>query len=198
MERDDEGSVTVWIRHLKTGDGAAVSHLWERYFGPMVRVACGRLRRAGHADTAEDAEDVALSAFVSLNEGAAQGRLPHLSKTADLEKLLSFITVRKALDRLERAAAAKRGGGRLVGESVLTGGLDQLAGREPTPELAATVAEECQRLLDSLGSDTLRQIALWRLDGCTGDEIAARLGCSRRTVAVRLDLIRRTWLEERL
>ena len=44
--------------------------------------------------------------------------------------------------------------------------------------------------------DALRQVALWKMDGYTVDEIAGRLGCARRTVARRLDLIRRTWLAE--
>ena len=55
------------------------------------------------------------------------------------------------------------------------------------------VADETARLLDRLGDDSLRQIALWRMEGYTSDEIAGRLGCARRTVARRLDLIREIW-----
>ena len=51
------------------------------------------------------------------------------------------------------------------------------------------------RLLTALGSDSLRQVALLRMEGYTGDEIADRLGCNRRTVTRKLDLIRRTWLQ---
>ena len=64
---------------------------------------------------------------------------------------------------------------------------------EPTPEFAAMVVEESGRLLDVLGNDGLRQVALWRLEGYTGDDIAARLGCTRRTVVRRLGLIREIW-----
>ena len=55
------------------------------------------------------------------------------------------------------------------------------------------VADETAHLLDRLGDATLRQIALWRMEGYTSDEIAGRLGCARRTVARRLDLIRQIW-----
>ena len=59
------------------------------------------------------------------------------------------------------------------------------------------MAEECRRLLDSLDDDSLRQVALSRMEGYNNDEIADQLGCARRTVARRLDLIRKTWLATR-
>ena len=74
--------------------------------------------------------------------------------------------------------------------------LAELVGREPTPEFAAMIAEEFRSLLDRLGDDQLRRIALDRMEGYTSDEIAERLGCARRTVARRLDLIRQLWTEE--
>ena len=36
--------------------------------------------------------------------------------------------------------------------------------------------------------------ALSRMEGDTNDEIADRLGAARRTIARRLDLIRKTWM----
>jgi DNA-directed RNA polymerase specialized sigma24 family protein len=71
-----------------------------------------------------------------------------------------------------------------------------IAGNEPTPEFAAIMGEEYRRLLDGLEDDGLRQVAIRRMEGYTCDEIAAELGCARRTVARRLDLIRKTWLAE--
>jgi DNA-directed RNA polymerase specialized sigma24 family protein len=66
-------------------------------------------------------------------------------------------------------------------------------GREPDPRFAAMVVEETRILLDRLDDDQLRRIALDRMAGFTTDEIAERLDCARRTVARRLDLIRRIW-----
>jgi len=37
-------------------------------------------------------------------------------------------------------------------------------------------------------------VALLKMEGYTGEEIADRLGCSLRSVARKLELIRRTWL----
>ena len=52
------------------------------------------------------------------------------------------------------------------------------------------------RLLRSLADDTLRQVALMKMEGYTHEEIADRLGCSLRSVGRKLELIRRTWLDE--
>ena len=52
--------------------------------------------------------------------------------------------------------------------------------REPTPAFAAQVAEEWQRLLESLADDDLRTIAVSKMEGYTTEEIAAKL---RRALA---------------
>ncbi len=72
-------------------------------------------------------------------------------------------------------------------------GLEQLVGEEPTPEFAVLVAEEYHNRLEALEDETLRQIAIWKLEGYTNEEIAARLGCALRTVANKLKLIRLKW-----
>jgi DNA-binding CsgD family transcriptional regulator len=51
-------------------------------------------------------------------------------------------------------------------------------------------------LLEQLGDDTLRQVAVWRMEGFTRDEIAERLDCSRRTAARKLEAIRVIWSKE--
>jgi len=72
-------------------------------------------------------------------------------------------------------------------------GLEQVIGAEPTPEFAAQVAEECRRLLDLLGDDLLRIIAISRIEGYSTEEIAARLECAPRTVERKLQRIRGLW-----
>ena len=204
MSSDDMGSVTLWVGDLKAGDHDAAQKLWERYFDKLVNVARSKLRASRRPGADEDEEDAALSAFESLCDGAAHGRFPKLADRDDLWRLLVVITARKAVDQMQRRGRQKRGGGRVVGESALAGanpdqelaGLDQMIGSEPTPEFAAMVAEEHQRLLDLLGDDTLRKIALWKMEGYTNEEIRQKLGCSLRTVANKLELIRRTWMPE--
>lgn len=67
---------------------------------------------------------------------------------------------------------------------------------EPTPEFAAQVAEEFQALLNRLTSDELRQVALWKLEGYTNEEIAQKLNVIVRTVERRLWTIRQLWEQE--
>jgi DNA-directed RNA polymerase specialized sigma24 family protein len=70
--------------------------------------------------------------------------------------------------------------------------LSDLPGPEATPEFAVMVAEECRRRLDGL-RETLRPVALLKMEGYTNEEIANRLGCGLRTVVRKLELIRKTW-----
>lgn len=202
MIGEGEGSVTHWIGALQTGDAAAAQPLWERYFDRLVRLAGARLKSAGRPSGVADEEDAVLSAFDSFCTGAARGRFPQLADRDDLWRLLVVITARKLRAQARRERRQKRGGGLVRSEADFpdagdeTGGwgLDQLVGDEPTPEFAAQVAEECRGLLADLGDESLCLVALARMEGYTNDEIAERLGCARRTVARRLDLIRKTWL----
>ena len=75
-----------------------------------------------------------------------------------------------------------------MGSSVLG-----LISHEPDPATAAEVAEEYTRLLERLNDPTLRRIAVWKMEGHTNEDIAARLGCALATVERRLRLIRKTW-----
>src|SRR3954454_17500596 len=53
----------------------------------------------------------------------------------------------------------------------------------PSPEVAAMVADECRHPLGSLRDDTLRRVALLRMQGYTNQEVDDRLSCSARSVA---------------
>ena len=70
--------------------------------------------------------------------------------------------------------------------------IEEFVGNEPTPEFAAQVAEEYERLLNFLDDDQ-RAIAVAKLEGLTNPEIAARLDRSLRTVERKLQLIRGIW-----
>jgi DNA-directed RNA polymerase specialized sigma24 family protein len=58
------------------------------------------------------------------------------------------------------------------------------------------VAEECQRLLDRLGDDGLRELAVAKLEGYTNAEVARKVGCAEVTIERRLHLIRKRWEKE--
>jgi RNA polymerase sigma factor (sigma-70 family) len=197
-----EGSVTRWVTALKSGDPAAAQRLWERYHLRLVSLAREKLRSARRRSA--DEEDVVQSAFHSFFRGVTRGRFPQLNDRDNLWRLLVVITARKALDQLAHEHSQRQGGGTLQGESRIFPGaarreeeaIEQVVGEEPTPEFAAQVAEEYQRLLDLLGDDTLRQVAVWRMEGFTKEEIADHLSCSRRTVARKLETIRLIWSRE--
>jgi DNA-directed RNA polymerase specialized sigma24 family protein len=203
MPMSSAGSVSHWIRLLKAGDHLAAQPLWEGYFQRLVRLARSRLQ--GLPRRAADEEDVALSAFESFCRGAEQGRFPQLADRDDLWQLLVVLTVRKAIDLREHEKCQKRGGGRVQDEAAFTdtqssltsvAGLEQIVGSEPTPEFAAQVAEECERLLALLDNDELRSLALWKMEGFTNEEIAGKLACVSRTVERKLRLIRNIWSRE--
>jgi RNA polymerase sigma factor (sigma-70 family) len=197
-----DGSVTRWVTALKDGDGAAAQAIWERYHRRLVGLAREKLRAARRR--AADEEDVVQNAFHSFFAGVAGGRFPRLDDRDNLWRLLVVITARKALDQLAHERSGRQGGGTLQGESRIypvpagwdAAAIDHVVGDEPTPEFAAQVAEEYDRLLAALGDDTLRRVAVWKMEGLTADEIADRLACSRRTVARKLEAIRVIWSAE--
>jgi DNA-directed RNA polymerase specialized sigma24 family protein len=59
--------------------------------------------------------------------------------------------------------------------------------------MAALAAEECQRLLNLLPDESLREVAKAKLEGFTNEEIADRLQCAPRTVERKLTKIREAW-----
>jgi DNA-directed RNA polymerase specialized sigma24 family protein len=202
-----EGSVTRWLGAL-VAEGErdeAAQALWERYYAQLVALAAQRLRAAPRQMA--DEEDAALAAFDSFCRGAAAGRYPRLGGREDLWRLLVVITGRKVLDQVAHERARRRDRRRLLDEARLEhatadgdlarpGALARIVGREPSPEFAAQVAEQCRSLLDRLDSPALRTVAVLKLEGYQNDEIARRLSCSLRAVERKLNLIRKTWQRE--
>jgi DNA-directed RNA polymerase specialized sigma24 family protein len=189
----ETGSVSEWIRQVQSGDPFAAQKLWERYFDRLIPLARKELRTIrGYAS---DEEDVVLSAFASFCRCAARGQFPQLGDRTDLWRLLVMLTARKA-HHVHRDEQRQKRGGRAASLRGAVLELEEIIGREPTPEFAAQVAEECDGLLARLGTAELRSIALFKMEGYTTDEIAVKLGCARSTVERRLRLIRSLWKAE--
>jgi DNA-directed RNA polymerase specialized sigma24 family protein len=190
-------SVSRWLEGLKAGDKQAEAALWKRYCDRLVRLARKKLRHSSRRVV--DEEDIALSAFNSLCLGARKGRFPALADRDSLWGLLVFITAQKAADWIAYERRKKRGGGKVRGNSVWAKGkagsraedFDRCLANSPGPETLNILAEEYDRLLNSLGDETLRQIAELRVQGNTVNEIAAKLDMAQRTVHRKLDLIRK-------
>src|SRR5262249_5020823 len=133
----------------------------------------------------------------------------------DLWRLLTAITVKKVLGQKQRYSRLKRGGGHFSPGASTTGGLEEpepgprgdqgaahpnqalaeALSRQPTPEAAALIDEESRALLVALDDKTLEQIAVWRMEGWTNEEIARQLNCAVRTVERKLERIRAIWTE---
>jgi DNA-directed RNA polymerase specialized sigma24 family protein len=195
FDTSSDGSITRCIALLKRGDRDAAQTLWQRYIHRLIGLA--RARLFGIQRRAMDEEDIALSAFDSFFRRAERGQFARLEDRDDLWQLLFVLTVRKAANLAKRETRARHGGNAVLALSDLEGlGVDELLGNEPTPELAAQVSEECHRLLDRLGDDTLRRLAQRKLEGYTNAEIAAELRCVESTVERKLQRIRSLWAGE--
>ena len=153
---------------------------------------------------AADEEDIALSVFNELCVGAARGGFAEHVRRDDLWHLLLHLTHHKMVNYIREQTRQKRGGGDVRGESVFLnaatgssmGGIDQIVAEEPTPEFLAVMNEEHARLLDSLPDDTLRGIAVRRMQGDSNEDIAAALNLSVRSVERKFNLIRGRWQRE--
>ena len=191
----DASDVTQWIVQLKQGDSHAAQKLWEAYFNRVVHLA--RHRLLGSPRRVADEEDVALSAFKSFCLGAEQGRYPQLVDRDGLWALLMAITANKAVDAMRREGRQKRGGTVIIRgqEDKSSQELGAIIGREPTPEFAAQVAEQCDVLLNKLNDPGLREIAIMRMQGYSVEEIGVQLDCATRTVKRKLQRIRTLWLD---
>jgi DNA-directed RNA polymerase specialized sigma24 family protein len=196
-------SVTRWLAQLKQGDREAVQPLWERYFTRLVRLALTWF--LGTPTGAASAEDAALDAFASFCRRAEQDGFSRLFDRDDLWQIVVVLAFRKRCNQIqyERRKRRQPAGGRVYVASALEqdGGeaaalFTNLLGHDPEPALVVQAAEECRRLLAELEDDQLRQVALWKVEGFTNEEIAGKLGRAVATVERKLARIRRLWEKE--
>ncbi len=198
---NEQLSLESLLERMRNGEEAAATELWERYYQRIVRLASRRLPVA--LRRARDEEDVALSAFHSFVAGLRADRFPNLAGPDNLWGLLIVLTSRKVQAHLRHQTRQKRGGGKVRGESVFmsvddparSAGIGGVMGASGGPAVEAEMAEAAAGLLEVLGDDSLREIAILRMEGYLVDEIASELAMSKRAVERRLQLIRKIWTE---
>lgn len=193
----DDHSVTILLGRLKAEDSLAAEKLWTRYMERLVRLA--RRKLGDLPRRAADEEDVVVSAYHGFLDGVKKGRFMRLDDRDDLWQILVVLTDRKAIGLRRWEHADKRDVGRNQGkarradESSSGCGASQLADEEPTPEFAAELNEQMDVLLTALEDETIRRVAILKLEGYANREIADELDIGQRSVERKLNLIRRKW-----
>ena len=196
MDSADD-SYVEWIAGVKAGRPESVARIWVEFYNRLVSYADRRL--GGLPRRSSDEEDVALSAMHSLVVGLRDGRFPDVSSRDDLLKIVLVIADRKAKKEIRKQMAAKRGGGGLRGDSVMTGmdgvggGFGDVADRAARMTFDDVLSQECEELLDCLDDDVQRKIAVLKLQGYSNAEIAQTFGVVRRTIERKVTLIRKNW-----
>jgi DNA-directed RNA polymerase specialized sigma24 family protein len=186
-----------WLTCLRKQDEEAARLLWEAYFGRLVEIA--RRRLPANFRTAADEEDVAVSVFRTFVRRVARGDFPNLLDEECLWALLIRLIRCKTANLIRWETREKRDVSRTQRVSTIesNSGSDQLS-TAADPDLRSALvtewAEESNRLLGLL-PDTLRDIALWKLDGVKTKEIASKLNLDVSSVNRKLKLIR-TILQE--
>lgn len=179
-------SITRLIHTLKKGSKSAFGPLMELYFERLVQLARKRLQNLPGMSGYE--EDIALRSFYSMCRRVQDLERPlELDSRDDLWRLLATRTISRAIDLVRKIKP-----GELVEEKEV----ELIITREPTPEQAAEMADECRLLLDSLNDPELRKIAVMRVEGFTNEEIADQLDCVPRTIERKLSRIRTLWKDK--
>jgi RNA polymerase sigma-70 factor (ECF subfamily) len=168
------------MARLRAGDEAAAREVFQRFVRKLVKLAGAQfdavLRRK------VDPEDVVQSAYKSFFLRYGAGKL-EVNDWGNLWALLTMITLRKCLDRVEYHRAERRDVQREAAQPVAAGTEPwwEAVAREPTPTEAAVLAETVEQLLRGLDEEE-RPILEWSLQGYTTQEISEGLHRPERSV----------------
>jgi RNA polymerase sigma factor (sigma-70 family) len=179
-----------FIVRLREGDSAAWEELWRQY-APLLEGVI-RKRLTGKVGQREGSEDVLISVFRTFWRRMSEGQFD-LAEDKDLRNLLYQIAVNKAFGKERHHRKKRRSVDREEGGGSGAPGAEDRLGRvaDPNSLLAAVaVAEQLERLLESLEPEELMVLAL-RLEGMTVKEIGERINRSERYVGGRLRRVKR-------
>ncbi|MCA8995486.1 MAG: sigma-70 family RNA polymerase sigma factor [Planctomycetaceae bacterium] len=195
MSSENVESVTFFFHQLRQGDEVAVERLWEKCAPRILSVAQRTL--AKQIPQYSDQEDIAQSVFLSLWSRATRGEMDGEFHRENLWRLLTTMTVRRALKHQRRDRTQKRGGGRVLPESSVPGGadspfrLDQALEHLSSHEFDVMCAEQLLQL-----DEDLRAVAIMKLMNHTQQEIADALNCSISSVERKIRLLRKLWKDD--
>lgn len=196
---DPQGSVTRFVEVLATetasGREQAAREIWNRYVSRLIPMARHELDQRTVQRVDED--DVVQSVFASFYDRVQEGKFA-IADRDDLWRLLVTMTIfksRRAIAKHRRQRRDARREETAPGDSDDTdlSWSDLVGDDQPTPAEALILVEDVERRLNQL-DQTCRQVALWRLEGYSNQEIAAMMDVAERTVERKLERIRKVWL----
>jgi RNA polymerase sigma-70 factor (ECF subfamily) len=165
----------------RTGAGDVAGAVFARFTRRLIGLARSHLdTRLRHRI---DPEDVVQSAYKSFFLRYGEEALA-TEGWDGLWGLLTIITLRKCAERVRYHRAERRNLSREVSAPAQEDATEpwrEAAGREPTPEQAAVLAETVEHLLSGLDGDE-RPIIELSLQGYSTQEISAQLGRAARSV----------------
>ncbi|CAN5515942.1 ECF-type sigma factor [soil metagenome] len=191
-------SVSLLLGEVLRGSETAFSMIVERFLPRFIKQANRRLGL--NLRKVVEAEDLAISAFKSLWRHASSGRADPagLSDREDLLRLLATITRQKVLRARRFHTQLKRNVSQMVREADLDCDAEKaslfqvIPCREPGPEWLAAFNDTLDDWLSDLRHPQPEIVRL-RLENWQDEEIARKIGVSRRTVERHMSEIRSTW-----
>jgi DNA-directed RNA polymerase specialized sigma24 family protein len=199
---------------LARGETDALVELWRRHGPKMREITAGYLRGKDALTRLYDEDEFLDQTYCHLAGMAARGELATILKS-DRAFWMVFGRVlrREILNEWQRVVAYKRTGAlnhptdderpehgsfrQAPTPETSSIDLDLMASRLDGPEASAIHAEIHQLLFECLTAQE-HWIVDRKLEGITVREIADRLGVSERTIARRLEEVRRIWAESGL
>lgn len=186
------------LRIQNSRDEEACAQLWQSVYEQIVTYARGRI--AVKDQRVADEEDIAQSAMNSFFRAAEAGRLKTLTNSDELWRILITMMARKSHAFQQRQAAEKRGDGLVRGDSVFrlvaqgrVSGANSIAKSADPNRFVDELMGECRERIEALPDETLRTIAIKRMEGYEVTEIAAAMSLSVATIKRKLARIRDLW-----
>jgi RNA polymerase sigma factor (TIGR02999 family) len=175
MPEDHTDTVSALMLKMSSGDPNAVGHLVERLYPELRKLAAARMRRERTDHTWQPSALVneLYLELVKIRQLNVAGDGARAEKAAFFG-LASHIMGRLLVDHARRLY-------RRVTKSTL----DEIGNTIPAREALPDALSQVDDLLDRLEAINPRMRSVVELrvfEGLSGDEIAARLGCTRRTV----------------
>lgn len=185
MCQHESGSVSRLIGNVREGQEAAIQEIVERY---IERIKLLARKHVGRNPQVGTDEDVAMQAMKSAIMGLSDNRFPDVKDREGFWSLLSRITTNKAINEYKRWSAKKRSTPLDQRDT-----MDLFEGPTFPPDMLLQAEDAITQIVESLEDAKLREIVWMKVEGYSNDEVAEKLGVSRRTIERKLNLILREW-----